>query len=45
MQATEAIKILLGSAYAKELIIYDAWQQSFDKVSVKKRPSCPVCSG
>ncbi len=45
MQATEAIKILLGSAYAKELIIYDAWQQSFDKVAVKKRPSCPVCSG
>ena len=44
IQATEAIKILIGAPYAKELLIYDAWHQTFDKVAIKKRPSCPVCS-
>jgi adenylyltransferase/sulfurtransferase len=44
MQATEALKLLLGKPYAQELIIYDAWRQSYDKLAVKKRPGCPACS-
>jgi adenylyltransferase/sulfurtransferase len=43
MQATEALKMLVGAPYSKDLIIYDVWEQTFDKVPVKKRPDCPVC--
>ncbi|MHC1604667.1 MAG: HesA/MoeB/ThiF family protein [Candidatus Methanofastidiosia archaeon] len=43
IQATEAIKILLKKDYSKYLIIYDVWQQSFDKVPIKKRKNCSVC--
>ncbi|MBN1786472.1 MAG: HesA/MoeB/ThiF family protein [Candidatus Methanofastidiosa archaeon] len=43
IQATEAIKILIGANYSKELIIYDVWIHSFDKVPIKKREDCCVC--
>ncbi|RZN45379.1 HesA/MoeB/ThiF family protein [archaeon] len=43
MQATEALKVIVGGPHSKDLIIYDVWEQTFDKVPVKKRPGCPVC--
>ncbi len=43
IQATECMKILTGAKYSKDLIIYDVWYQSFDKVPIKKRKNCPVC--
>ncbi|HOP08844.1 MAG TPA: HesA/MoeB/ThiF family protein [Candidatus Methanofastidiosa archaeon] len=43
MQATEAMKILIGAQFSRDLIIYDVWVQSFDKVHIKKRDDCGVC--
>jgi adenylyltransferase/sulfurtransferase len=43
IQATEAIKILIGAHFSMELIIYDVWIHSFDKVHIKKRAGCKVC--
>jgi len=43
IQSTEAIKILIGADYSKDLIIYDVWIHSFDKVRIKKRADCKVC--
>lgn len=45
IQATEAIKVLLGADYSKDLIIYDVWTHSFDRVAVKKKKDCATCSG
>lgn len=46
METTEAIKILLGHDYEGEdssLRIYDAWNNSFDEVLVRKNEECPCC--
>ncbi len=43
MQATEALKLLIGAPYTRDLVVYDAWKQSFDRVRVRPRPSCGVC--
>jgi adenylyltransferase/sulfurtransferase len=48
MASTEAIKILLGEAkpenkHDSNLIVYDAWNNSFDKILVRKNESCPCC--
>jgi adenylyltransferase/sulfurtransferase len=45
-QATEAIKILLGSPeIRRELIMLDVWANSFQALEIKPRASCPACSG
>jgi molybdopterin/thiamine biosynthesis adenylyltransferase len=43
---TEALRILLGkSAHIdSQLIIYDVWEQSFQKMKVAKDPSCRCCA-
>jgi adenylyltransferase/sulfurtransferase len=43
---TEALKMLLGKSARtdSEFIIYDVWEQSFQKTRVSKNPSCPCCA-
>ena len=46
MESTEAIKILTNDDYEgvdSNLRIYDAWNNSFDEVLVKKNQECPCC--
>lgn len=49
MASTEAIRILLGEAkpeneYDGRLIVYDAWNHSFDNILVRKNEKCECCS-
>lgn len=48
MASTETIKILLGEAKPKNghdssLIVYDAWNNSFDDILVRKNEECACC--
>ncbi|BFM08419.1 HesA/MoeB/ThiF family protein [Halioxenophilus aromaticivorans] len=43
MQALEALKVLLGTATAGKLSIYDAWRTSWQALNLLKQPGCPVC--
>lgn len=42
IQCNEAIKILLGRQ-PKGLLIYDAWNQCFDIMDIKRNPDCLTC--
>lgn len=46
IQAMEAIKLLLdlGDTLTDRLMIYDALDQEFTAVTVKRDPECPACS-
>ncbi|TAJ28360.1 MAG: adenylyltransferase, partial [Nitrospirae bacterium] len=46
LQAGEAIKEILGigETLADRLLIYDALEMKFRKVSRPKDPACPLCS-
>jgi len=49
MASTETIKILLGEVKPKNeqdssLIVYDAWDNSFDDIIVRKNEKCECCS-
>jgi molybdopterin/thiamine biosynthesis adenylyltransferase/rhodanese-related sulfurtransferase len=45
IQAMEAIKLLLGvgDSLAGRLLLYDALEQDFSKVNVRRNPDCPAC--
>jgi adenylyltransferase/sulfurtransferase len=45
MQAIEALKIILGIGrpLSGRLMLYDALEQSWRTLKVKKNPACPVC--
>ena len=45
IQATEAIKLIIGQGESLigRLMLYDALDMSFDEVSLRKNPDCPVC--
>jgi molybdopterin-synthase adenylyltransferase len=43
LQCNETIKLLLDKPLAG-LLIYDIWTQCFDKIQIKKNPTCPTCS-
>lgn len=48
MASTQTIKILLGEAEPKNehdssLIVYDAWNNSFDEILVRKNEECACC--
>ncbi len=46
METTEALKILLGNipeGTDSSLRVYDAWNNSFDEVLVRKNEECPCC--
>jgi len=46
VQATETIKLItgVGEVMVGELLIYDALDSSFEKITLKKDPTCPICS-
>ena len=46
MQAIEALKLILGigKPLSGRLMLYDALEQSWRTLKVKKNPACPVCS-
>jgi molybdopterin-synthase adenylyltransferase len=46
LQAAEALKVLVGSELVnKDLITFDVWDDSFERVSIEKRQECPSCNG
>jgi molybdopterin/thiamine biosynthesis adenylyltransferase len=45
LQATEAIKILVGAEINRELITVDIWKGIFHHLKVARREDCPACHG
>jgi len=45
LQATEAIKILVGAEINRELITVDIWKGTFHHLKVASRKGCPACHG
>ena len=45
LQATLAIKILMGKEVEPTLHHFDIWNQNFQKLSIKKKENCPTCTG
>ena len=45
LQASEALKLIVdaGQTLTGRLLLFDALHTTFDEVSVKKDPGCPVC--
>ena len=45
LQATEAIKYILdyGELLTNRLLVVDATRTTFDEVTVKRNPKCPIC--
>ncbi len=45
LQASEALKLLLGAGESLRgrLVLFDALANTFDEVTVKRDPDCPVC--
>jgi molybdopterin/thiamine biosynthesis adenylyltransferase/rhodanese-related sulfurtransferase len=45
IQATEAIKVLtgIGQPLVGALMVYDALEMEFHKLTVRKDPECPIC--
>jgi sulfur-carrier protein adenylyltransferase/sulfurtransferase len=46
IQATEAVKLILGKGdpLVGRLLIYDALGMSFEELTIRRNPKCPVCS-
>lgn len=45
LQATEAIKMLVGAEINRELITVDIWKGTFHHLKVVRREDCPACHG
>ncbi|MFC1964053.1 ThiF family adenylyltransferase [Chloroflexota bacterium] len=45
LQATEAVKILVGGEIKRGLTIIDVWQGSCDNLQLGRREDCPACHG
>jgi len=45
IQATEAMKILIGADTNKELITLDIWRGAFHQLKIMPRQDCPACHG
>jgi adenylyltransferase/sulfurtransferase len=46
LQATEAIKILIGSEEInRKLIVVDVWRGNFHQLKIEARKDCPACQG
>ena len=45
LQASEVLKLLLGvgESLAGRLLLFDALYTTFDEVTIKRNPDCPVC--
>ena len=44
LQATEAIKLIVGAPAATGLLTMDLWEGRFQTVKARRDPICPVCS-
>lgn len=44
IQVTEALKILLGKVFKRDLIIYDVWNQDFQAIKLRRSTDCSCCS-
>lgn len=45
LQATEAMKILVGAEVNRELITIDVWSDVFHHLAIEPRRDCPACNG
>lgn len=45
LQATEAIKLIVGEQPNKELISINIWNGTFDRLKIKPQKDCPACNG
>jgi molybdopterin/thiamine biosynthesis adenylyltransferase len=45
LQATEAIKLLVGAKANQELVTVDVWEGVFHHLKVARREDCPACQG
>ncbi len=45
LQATEAIKLIVGEQPNRELISIDIWNGTFDRLKIKPQKDCPACNG
>ena len=45
LQATLALKILLGKEVESVLHHYNIWNQNFKKLNIKPKENCPTCTG
>jgi len=43
-QFLEGLKILLKKSYSKGLLYIDAWNETIEKLQIKRDPNCQVCS-
>jgi molybdopterin-synthase adenylyltransferase len=44
IQTTQAIKVLLGKDYEKNMITFNIWTNQMKVLKVKKNKNCPVCA-
>jgi molybdopterin/thiamine biosynthesis adenylyltransferase len=45
LQATEALKILVGAEINRGLITFDIWSGAFHRLNIAFREDCPTCHG
>lgn len=45
LQATEAMKIIVGGEVNHGLLMVDVWKGSFERIEIKRRHNCPACHG
>lgn len=43
IQATEAIKLLLGHPPSGELLVFDGWTNELQRLKIARRQDCPTC--
>jgi adenylyltransferase/sulfurtransferase len=43
IQSTEAIKILLGKNYLKDLLIIDVWNHDYKRIKINRNQECTCC--
>ena len=43
MQATEALRLLLGEPSSGQLLLYEAWTQELQRLKLARRADCPAC--
>lgn len=44
LQATEAIKLLIGAEPARQLLSINLWSQTFQQIKVLRDEACPACA-
>jgi adenylyltransferase/sulfurtransferase len=44
IEATEAMKIILGKKYSRDMIVYDVWNHNFQRIKLKRNLDCICCA-